>query len=766
MIGSFLVAVLSVAAHAEPAPDEEKNLVKPMLLANVDAIAPGSSFRTGVYFEIQEGWHIYWINPGDAGLPTQAEWSGPEGFSFSKTLYPAPIFFGAGTELSGYGYEKEVLLMTEVKAPEKIEGGKVTLKAKASWLVCKNKCIPGQQDLSLALPVAEGYEAGAKSKLCEEWSARVPMMPDKIPGLSVSGLLGASGVTPDAAFDAAFVVKAPAGAQIAARSDAQTPAFSPFAPQNYSIEKIEYFPTDKKPVDELLVRIKAKAFPGDASAEKIGGVFQFDLLKGPNREPIAVAYEIDLPRAPAGSPVTSVDLPQAGGATAEAKAPAMGSQPAARAGGAKIILMILFALVGGVILNIMPCVLPVVSIKVLSLVRQANLSRQQIRGHGIAYTTGILASFLVLSTVVAILKSSGEAVGWGFQMQSPTFVSLLAACVFVFGLSLLGVFEIVMPGAQAIQKSEEAIRRTTKIILREETEKKGGHEGYSGSFASGIFATVLATPCTAPFLGAALGFAFSQPIYVTFAIFLSVGLGLSIPFLILAFVPAWSRFLPRPGDWMNTFKTVMGFLLMATVVWLLDVLGKQAGAPGLVRMTGLLALLGFAGWIYGAFGNIMKEQRTRLIASLAALVIAVAGAVVLLRFEPIQASQSGPIASREGGIPWERFSEKRVAELSAQGKTAFIDFTAAWCWTCKVNEKAVIETDEVTKAVKDLGVVALKGDWTNRDPEISAYLKKRGRAGVPLYVIVPPGQTENPIVLPEVVTKDQVIQALKKGAGK
>jgi thiol:disulfide interchange protein DsbD len=459
-----------------------------------------------------------------------------------------------------------------------------------------------------------------------------------------------------------------------------------------------------------------------------------DLIRNGKREPLAVEYSVEIPLAAPGAAVTTTALPDFPATTAAAAA----GKPT------QLWLMLLFAFLGGALLNVMPCVLPVVSIKVLSLVSQASLDRKRIRHHGLAYSAGILVSFAALATVVAVVKSGGEAVGWGFQFQSPLFVAVLAAVVFVFGLSLLDVFLLTAPAACTL-------------------EEAAAKEGLRGSFANGVFATVLATPCTAPFLGAAVGFAFTQPIPITFLAFLIVGVGLAFPFLLLAYFPAWRRFMPKPGPWMDTFKSVMGFVLMATVVWLLDVLGKQVGAAGLTRMLAWLGALGFAAWLWGRYGSVVCELRTRVLTGLVVAAIAVGGGAALLRFDAVKpAEAAGPVES--GGIAWRPFSEKEVQRLAADGKTVFMDFTAAWCWTCKVNEKAVIETEPVRQALARFDVVPVRGDWTNRDPEIGAFLKRHGRAGVPVYAVLGPGVGEQPLLLPEVITQEMVIAAIEKAA--
>ncbi|MCC6158609.1 MAG: thioredoxin family protein [Deltaproteobacteria bacterium] len=750
---TVLAMAVASAFAAEPgaAPDDPtKPHVRAEMIADVDAVVPGAPLRLGARFDIDPEWHVYWQNPGDAGIPTEAKFVAPEGFTLAPTRYPAPEFFGAGTPLAGYGYEKEVVLFVDAVAPAQTAEAKVTFKAETSWLVCRHTCIPGSANVELTLPVKAAAGASKHVPLLQAAAASVPVTLDTLAGFDVKGTLSEERIAADRDFSAKFVVTAPPGATIAPLAAANRPFLIPGPMTGYEVTSVE---PDAKPGEAknaVAATIMAKTFPGEGADERIGGVFQFRLTDAAGSRDIALYHDMPLPRGTAAAPAPSA-------------APVAPIAPAAPAPLARVALMLAFALIGGVILNIMPCVLPVISIKIFSLVKHADYTRAEIRRHGLAYTGGIVLSFVVLATVVAALKSSGEAVGWGFQFQSPLFVALLAAFVFVFALSMLGVFEIVGPG-RAVEKAERVAEHATKKIVKAtlHAEADTSGEGVAGSFLSGIFATVLATPCTAPFLGAALGFAFTQPLPFIFATFVMVGLGLALPFLLLAFVPAWTRFLPRPGDWMNTFKAIMGFLLVATVVWLLDVLGQQVGPSGLTRVIGYLALLSVSVWIWGRWGNLMRTNSVRLRAAAIAAAIAVAGAF-LLHFEPF--AMAGSDAFDGDGIAWQKFSEEKVDQLVASGKPVFIDFTAAWCWTCKVNEKAVIETDEIRAALEKHGFAALKGDWTNKDPAITAYLKRHGRAGVPMYVVISPKSPDAPNVLPEVITKDMVLTALAAAAG-
>jgi thiol:disulfide interchange protein len=406
-------------------------------------------------------------------------------------------------------------------------------------------------------------------------------------------------------------------------------------------------------------------------------------------------------------------------------------------------LMLLFAFLGGLILNIMPCVLPVLSIKVLGLVQQADSSRREILNHGIAYTVGVLASFAVLAGLVITLQASGKLVGWGFQLQSPLFVALLGTLTFGFGLSLFGVFEVGFSGAGALD------------------QVAAGKHGYSGSFFSGIFATVLATPCTAPLLAPALGFAMAQPPVILFIFLLTIGFGLAFPFLLLAIFPTWAKWIPKPGAWMEIFKKTMGFLLMATTVWLVSVLMNQVSETSVISFLGFLLVVSIAAWVYGEWGGVMRESRVRWTALSIALLMTVGGGVWLLDFDPRQAT-SVAVAEGSDAIAWRDFFDTNVEERAAAGETVFIDFTASWCVSCKFFERTVIETDDIKAAFKKDCVLPVKADYTNEDDRITTWLKRFKRPGVPMYLIIPAGQPEKPIRLPDLLTKSALLEGLKK----
>ncbi len=414
--------------------------------------------------------------------------------------------------------------------------------------------------------------------------------------------------------------------------------------------------------------------------------------------------------------------------------------PAAGIGFADLIKFILLAFIGGIILNVMPCVLPVLSIKALSIVKQSHQDKKDILKHSLAYMFGILTSFLVLSIVVIIIKLSGELVGWGFQFQNPTFVIVLYSVIFVFALSMFDLLVFQAPGmGMAYQASSKS--------------------GFAGSFLSGIFAVVLATPCTAPFLGAALGFAFTQTPLIILTIFLTVGLGLAFPFLMIGFFPSSIKVFPKPGNWMNIFKEAMGFLLLGTAVWLLNVLYTQLGGQNLIRILFFTVILGLSAWMYGRFVRPENSKKVQWIFTIIAILTIIVGSVFLLNFKESTTIEGSKVS--EAHDIWKVFNENEVKALLSEGKPVFIDFYAEWCMTCKANEASVLWSEDVENMFEEKEVVLFRGDYTKKDPLIHQWLKDFKKAGVPLYLLYLPGKSE-PIVFPELITKPMMLDALKQ----
>ncbi len=407
-------------------------------------------------------------------------------------------------------------------------------------------------------------------------------------------------------------------------------------------------------------------------------------------------------------------------------------------------IALLSAFLGGIILNLMPCVLPVLSLKILGIVQQSGEDSKKRINHGIAFTLGVVSSFLILAGILLLLRAGGEQLGWGFQLQSPAFIILLTILLFLFGLSMFGVFEI---GTSLTAVGQSSSNDT----------------GFIGSFSSGILATVVATPCTAPFMGSALGFALSQPTVLALLIFAMLGLGMALPYLLLTTVPALVKYVPRPGAWMESFKQFMGFLLMATVLWLLWVFSLQVGAEGLLILLAAFIIVSIGGWIFGRWGNIAKPKPTRVKAMILTALFIIGGVVFAFKF--IDTNVTVNQSLEKGNIKWQKFTPDLLSNSLKEGKPVFIDFTAAWCLSCQVNEKVAFGSEDVQKAFKKLGVVMLKADWTNSDAMITKELAKFGRNSVPLYVLYSGKENEEPQILPEIITPGIVLDALKKIGG-
>jgi len=415
------------------------------------------------------------------------------------------------------------------------------------------------------------------------------------------------------------------------------------------------------------------------------------------------------------------------------------ASPAPSAVEPSLVLILLSSVLGGLILNIMPCVLPVISLKIFSFVSEAHNDPKTIFKLGAVFALGILISFWILAGVVVALKSAGQQIGWGFQLQNPYFVIAMCVVVLVFGLSLFGIFEFHLPAC-----------------LCGGTSALAGKSGYPGAFFNGFLATALATPCTAPFLGPALGYAFLRSAFEIFSVFTAVAIGLALPYLLLTARPGWLKHLPRPGPWMEKAKQFMGFLLIATLLWLFWILGSLLGHKAIVWVGAFLVIVSVGCWIVGSFATPLSGARSQTIAWILALAISGLGYVY---FVPKALGDANP-----DEIPWIPYSESKLNTLLAQKQTVFLDFTAEWCLTCKVNEQTILESSEVRAAFKRYQVVPMKADWTRYDADITALLAKFDRSGVPLYVIYPGGDPGHPIVLPEVITRGLVAEKIKEAA--
>ena len=531
--------------------------------------------------------------------------------------------------------------------------------------------------------------------------------------------------------------------------DGQMPDFYPEPHDDLSIGRTSVKTTDRG----VVLSFPLSVYQRMTEAQTIAGVLVLTSDDGSRR---GYRLEINLPAEFVRTIPLPGEAPSSGGLLEmEFSSERAGAQT-------PLALYLLFALIGGMLLNIMPCVLPVIALKIFGIVKMAGDEPRRVKRLGWMFSLGILASFLALALLVIILQLAGQQVGWGFQFQEPLFVIAMCAVVFAFGLSLFGVFEIQLPGS--------AVAGVSAMISRQD----GGGKGYTASFFEGVFATILATPCTAPFLGSALGFAFAQPAAVILLIFSTVALGMALPYLVLTMQPKWLKYVPRPGQWMVSVKQFMGFLMMATLLWLLYVLGKQLGMEAVIWTGAFLLAVGIACWMVGRFATLTASKGRSLLTWAGALVIVVLGYFIFLEsilnvHEVIAGQSSGgttAVTSSPEGIQWQPFTLETLEGKLREDRPVFVDFTADWCLTCKVNERTVLADEDVIAKFRELGVIAVKADWTNRNPDITRLLAKFGRSGVPLYVVFPPGRPEEAIVLPEVITEGIVLEALDRASGR
>lgn len=685
----WLPTCLALAAHAQIF--QGRQLVQADALANVTAIVPGEPFLVGVRLKMEPRWHTYWKYPGDAGIPTDIKWQLPEGWRIGDIQWPIPLKLEEPGDILIYGYHDEVLLIQQVTPPKDLTGASANLSAKVNWLVCEKICIPGDGAVSLSLPIAPA-NSSANIDLFTRFQKQLP--------------------TPPAAdFSASW------------KGDAAGLVLRVSHPDLRKFSSLEFFPSPPENV--------AVGHPRLASGD--GNVFTFDIpFDNANGKFKSLPGLLVFGNSNAAPDRSAWDI-------------SVGQEMAAANENStlkQIIRFLIFGFIGGFILNLMPCVLPVISLKIFGFVQQAGQSRARIFRSGLAFIAGIFVWFLGLALVLVVIKSAGGQPVWAAQFTNPYFVLAMSAVVLVFALNLFGVFEINLP----------------QWLSRRAVAAESAH-GDAGSFFQGVFATVLATPCTAPFLGTALGFAFTQSATVILAMFASIALGMSLPYFLLSVQPAWLKFLPKPGPWMLRVKQLMGFLLIATLVFLLSVLGAQRGVAALIWTCSFLLVLSVVCWLKGAFLTPVSSARTRAVVLMLMLVLLIGSGYYFIG-EKFQTASVTARPTASAGSGWEKFTPERLASELRQGHPVFIDFTAEWCITCKFNESTVLETAAVRAAFSERQIVKLKADWTNGDPSITKLLKQFGRPGVPLYVLYP-GGTAQPYVFPELLTKNIVLEKLE-----
>lgn len=687
---TLLIALLAAAAFAvaltvsNAAETARTDHVTARLVTEARSVEVGSTITVGIHKIIKPRWHTYWGNPGDAGMATSITWTLPQGANAGEILWPAPKRIMVGP-VANYGYEDEVTLLAKIKLPENLRAGDtVPVKAVVDWLVCEEICIPEQVTLELSLPVvAKGMATGisireienARTKLPVEnaWPFTANAKDGKIE------LLAASEDISPAKFRSAHFFASDWGVVTHA------------ADQPHRIKNGELALT-LSPYEPKL-------------PQTLRGVLVLEDAKGGRPTAYAVSANI----TGALGTRSSIAFPEIGFVTA-----------------------LVFAFLGGIILNLMPCVFPVLSIKVLSLLNHARMGYRQRHIHGLAYTAGVLACFGVFAAIVLAFKAGGAELGWGFQFQSPLFVLFLAYLMFAVGLSQSGLIAF-----------GSSLSRLGAY---------GGNDGYGMSFLAGGLAAVVATPCTAPFMGAALGFAVSQPALMLLAIFFALGLGLALPYLLLCYWPALLRFLPKPGAWMERLKQALAFPMYATAIWLVWVLAQQAGANAVAAALGGMLLIAFGAWVFASSGKSWRAANYTLSA------VSLAAAVLLGIY--FVSGASGPAQASSANARYEAYTPLRLAELRAQNRPVFVNLTAAWCITCLVNERVALDRANVISAFEAANVAYLKGDWTHRDPAITQMLANFGRNGVPLYVFYPAGANAQPVVLPQILTPEIVLREI------
>ena len=720
----FAALPAGAVSNSADAPHVHVQLVVP-----VSALNRGQATDAGLYFKIDLGWHVYWKNAGDAGEPPHIKWTLPEAITAGPLQFPAPKRLPLGP-LMDFGYEDEVLFPFTLNAAPTAKPGPAILRAKVDWLVCQASCIPGKAELEVTREVLDhpGKAASVASdaNLFKRLSGRLPkplpatmkasFQPTK-EGFRISIATGQKET------EAAFF---PADQDIVDNPAPQKIASSPKG-LILDLKKDANLAANPPELKGLIELSGGRAY--EFAATPATG------LKAADADtPAAIATPAPTQPTPVSAAPNATPTPLAPPSLASSTIPSTPVQPSPFSA-SELLRATGLAFLGGILLNLMPCVFPVLFLKGLSLVNSGNEERHRLRVHGFVYAAGILISFWALVGVLLALKAAGATLGWGFQFQSPVFLSLMAGLLFFLGLSLAGQFEI-------------------GLTLTGAGGSLAAKQGYTGSFFTGVLAVVVATPCTAPFMGAALGYALSQSAAVTFAVFTALALGLAVPYVALTLQPAWTRILPKPGVWMEVLKQAVAVPIFGTAIWLAWVLAGAYGASLLAALLVGFLLLAIAGWFLGRWP---ARRWAAVVASL--IVLAVIAISVLAPRKLAAAPETSSSRASQGG--WQPWSAQAVSLAQSAGRPVLVDFTAKWCLSCQVNERAALEQPEVEKALQDSNVLLLKADWTRYDDSITQALKSMGRSGVPAYALYTPGQ-DQPELLPEVLTPGIVIDAVSK----
>ncbi len=710
---ALLCSILAIAGFTAAETQGKLNpdtTVVPSLLADTTAIASDKPFTVGIRLKLEKGWHIYWRFSGDSGLPPDVKWELPAGFIAGPIQWPIPSVLKEDPDLVGYVYYDEVMLLAQVTPPAALPNGEITLGAEVSWQVCNSETCapPASGKVELTLPT--GAQApSANMDLFAAWRAKLPQG--------------------DAPFKTAW-------------DRSKKDAFSLHLTGVQPAERLSFFPIPPTGAKPGHPKITGPDATGGATIEvpiENGGAPNLDWQgviasgEGANQHGWLVSSAGAAQSTPqaatqAGSPVGNASS----GPASPFTIPLPQADVQRSLGG-----VLLLAFLGGLILNIMPCVLPVISLKIFGFVQQAGESPGRVFRLGLSFVAGVFAFFLGVAIVVASLKAGGRDFNWSWQFQNAYVFAGMIALVFVFSLSLLGVFEVALSSAAT----------TTLSTL-------SSKEGYAGAFLHGLFTTLLGTSCTAPFLSASLGYATTQPPSGILAIFMAIAAGMSLPYFLLTAHPAWMRYLPKPGLWMERAKQIMGFAILAVAVWLLGIFAQSRPESSAGLLHFLLALA-FACWLFGVIRNRW--------AGLALAVLVAGGAYLLLLKDALAAAETSPQVAgsvEDNGVVWQPFSADRLESSVKKGQPVFIDFTAEWCINCKHYEGTVLKTDAVREAMRKKNVLALRADWTRQSPELTEWIHRFGRKGVPVYVLYRPGDA-HPIVFDSLDKQDLLDQLAK-----
>jgi thiol:disulfide interchange protein len=721
----------NVSAQTSTAP-VKVDAVEVQLVSNYDGKPPsGETLKIGLLLKHDLHWHTYWRNPGDSGLPTEIQWKLPDQWKAGAIEWPVPKRIPIGP-LVNFGFEGTLLLPVKLIVPESVANFATvtTITAKVQWLMCKDVCIPGEADLALMIGGAESGKPTVHKALFDNALQTAVQNADRGQEALKASFSGDT---------SAAKIRLPLSGTglVVEAKPAQEIDFFPYQPEILQPAGVMKVYLDSSVSASPMLNIQATWSESVKLPESLEGLL---IVNGKGYEVSAkkVGNWVDSQGATLVSQYLGPKNESAAktSVTNNSVAPVVVDQP--------LILTLVFAFIGGLILNLMPCVFPVLGLKILGFANHSGATSKTRLRAALLFAIGVIASFWALALLMVVLQSAGQAVGWGFQLQSPWFVVAMAWLFALIGLNLTGVFEVGV----SLTRSSIAV----------------GQQSALSEVGSGVLAVLVATPCTAPFMGAALGATLGQNLLVQFAVFTMLGLGMALPYVLLTLLPAAAKMLPRPGAWMQTLKHFLAFPMFATVAWLVWVFGQQLDIDAVLSLLLSLIAIGFAAWMYGQWQRLAllsaaSSGKAVFLFCMALIATASAGALVANAARE-SVSTSTAFAPKNNG--WEVWSQQRVDELLAQGKPVFVDFTAAWCVSCQVNKKAVLDGDTVKKFFTEQKIVMLRADWTKRDADISKELARYKRSGVPMYQVwLPTAGQKSAILLPELLTSDIVISAFK-----